>query len=233
MKKYHLFKIVQLSILAVFLVVCIMILMQSNMKQMIFSDGHATLLFYVMWLMLLANFLFIFADFHLISQVKLSYHDLYEVAYSDSIGSIPNRFSCDTIIEKYIEQSLPDGIGCIMMSISNLYEVNNTLGRKAGNELLKDFSSILTNASGDLCFVGRNGGNKFLAVFEDCTDARFRQFLDAVDSRIRSYNHDESTGIIEYKAGKALSTTDDIRDITKLISLSDRRLVGNMANTHK
>lgn len=225
MTKFNLYKIVQLSIHAIFLFVCTVVLLTSDMKQMVFADSHATVLFFLMWAMLLANFIFILADFRLISLIKMDYNGLYKAAYSDSIGAIPNRFSCDTIIEKYIDMELPDDIGCIMMTISNLIDVNNSHGRKAGNQLLKDFSGILTNASGNLCFVGRNGGNKFLAVFEDCSTERINRFLDEVDSRITAYNTDATHIAIRYESGIAFSETDDVREITKLIALSDRRLM--------
>lgn len=227
MKKYELFKIVQLSILAVFLVVCVTILLTGSIKQLVFSDRSATFLFYMVWVMLLANFIFIFVDLHLISQVNLSYNDLYEVAYADSLGSIPNRFSCDTIIEKYADEILPDGIGCMMLSISNLVDINKEHGRKAGNQILKDFSNMLTQAAGDICFVGRNGGNKFLAVFEDCDNAKFEKFLSEVERRISAYNKQGNVAEINYKWGQALSPVDEAKEITELIALSDKRLMNH------
>lgn len=225
MKKYHLFKIVQLSILALFLIICVTILLTSDIKQLVFSDTSATILFFMIWVMLLSSFIFIFADLHLISLIKLSYHDLYQVAYSDSLGSIPNRFSCDTIIEKYADMVLPDGIGCMMMSITSLGAINKIYGRKAGNQILKDFSNILTNAAGNICFVGRNGGNKFLAVFEDCDAAKFKKFLQEVDDRINVYNEQNSTAKLTYNFGCALSPHDNASEITELIALSDKRLM--------
>lgn len=47
--------------------------------------------------------------------------------------------------------------------------INNTYGHVIGNATIQSFSDVLSGASVGLCFVGRNGGNKFLALFENCT----------------------------------------------------------------
>ena len=103
------------------------------MKQYVFSSTPATVLFFIVWLILIADFIFLLVDLKLISSMKSNYHSLYGVAYSDPLSGIPNRFSCDVLIEKYIDSKLPDGIGCIMIDFTNLPDINNSYSHTVGN----------------------------------------------------------------------------------------------------
>ena len=104
MKKFNTFKIVQLVLLIILTAVSLYMLMQPEVKQYIFDSTPATVLFIIVWAVLLVTFIFLLIDFSLISSMKMNYHNLYDVAYSDPLSGIPNRFSCDTIIEKYYDK---------------------------------------------------------------------------------------------------------------------------------
>lgn len=227
MKKLSILKIIQLSILAVLSLMSIFFLLSPEVKQYVFSTTAATILFALVWIMLVTSFIFLLLDFSVISSIKLNYHNLYEVAYSDPLSGIPNRFSCDVLIEKYIDQELPDNVGCIMMDLTNLPEINSLYNHATGNTLLKEFSKILSSASLSLCFVGRNGGNKFLAVFEDCDNEKLNNFLERVKARVAQHNQAADAVPIEYRAGSALNSEEHLSQITKLISLANHRIYDN------
>lgn len=206
MKKFNTFKIVQLILLIILTAVSLYMLMQPEVKQYIFDSTPATVLFIIVWAVLLVTFVFLLIDFSLISSMKMNYHNLYDVAYSDPLSGIPNRFSCDTIIEKYYDKKLPDDIACVMIDLSNLPEINTLYDHRTGNKVLKDFSGILSTAAVSLCFVGRNGGNKFLAIFENCTDEKLNTFLDRVTDRVDQYNQASDSISMEWMAQRALRT---------------------------
>lgn len=224
MKKFNTFKIVQLILLIILTAVSLYMLMQPEVKQYIFDSTPATILFIIVWAVLLVTFIFLLIDFSLISSMKMDYHNLYDVAYSDPLSGIPNRFSCDTIIEKYYDKKLPDDIACVMIDLSNLPEINTLYDHRTGNKVLKDFSGILSTAAVSLCFVGRNGGNKFLAIFENCTDEKLNTFLDRVTDRVDQYNQASDSISMEYRIGKAMNCDEHLEQITKLISLANSRI---------
>ena len=224
MKKFNTFKMVQLVILIILALFSFYLLMQPEIKQYFFSSTPATTLFFVSWIVLLVNFIFLLIDFNLISSIKLNYHNLYDVAYSDPLSGIPNRFSCDTIIEKYHDKLLPEDIGCVMIDLTNLPEVNSLYSHTVGNKLLKDFSSILSTAAVSLCFVGRNGGNKFLAIFENCTAEKIQTFLDRIEDRVAQHNQAPDAISMEYHVGTALNSEEHLEQITRLISLANNRI---------
>lgn len=224
MKKFNTFKIVQLVLLIILTAVSLYMLMQPEVKQYIFDSTPATVLFVIVWAVLLVTFIFLLIDFSLISSMKMNYHNLYDVAYSDPLSGIPNRFSCDTIIEKYYDKKLPDDIACVMIDLSNLPEIITLYDHRTGNKVLKDFSGILSTAAVSLCFVGRNGGNKFLAIFENCTDEKLNTFLDRVTDRVDQYNQASDSISMEYRIGKAMNRDEHLEQITKLISLANSRI---------
>ena len=222
MKKFNIFKIVQLSLLILITLISVYLLMQPEVKQYIFASTPAT--FIIIWIVLLASYVFLLIDFSILSSVKLNYHNLYGVAYSDPLSGIPNRFSCDTIIEKYYDTTLPDNLTCVMIDLSNLSSVNKLYDHATGNMLLKDFSNILSASALSLCFVGRNGGNKFLAIFENCTDDQLNTFLARIADRVKQHNQSPSAISIEYRIGIAKNSEEHLAEITQLIALAYNRI---------
>lgn len=224
MKRFSVFKVIQLSLLIIMSMISVFLLLRPNIKQYVFSSVPATALFVVIWVILITDFIFILIDLKLISSVKSNYHSLYGVAYSDPLSGIPNRFSCDILIEKYIDSKLPEGIGCIMIDFTNLPDINNTYSHAVGNKTIKEFSDILFSCSLSLCFVGRNGGNKFLAIFEDCTQEKLNSFLRKVKDRVAYHNKKTDAVRIEYRAGSAINSMEHLSSITELIALANKRI---------
>lgn len=224
MKKLSLLKMVQLSVLVILTLVSICLLLNSDIKQYIFSNMAATILFAVVWIILIASFIFLLMDFNVISEMKLNYHNLYQVAYSDPLSGIPNRFSCDVLIEKYIDQDLPDSVGCAVLDLTNLPEINSEYNHATGNKLLSEFSTLLSSAAANHGFVGRNGGNKFLAIFEDCDQAKLSNFLESVERKVERHNASPKALPIQYKAGFALNSEEEFLQITRLIALANQRV---------
>ena len=97
------------------------------------------------------------------------------------------------------------------------------LGDKRG---IRRFGDILREASAGLCFVGRNGGTKFLALFENCDENSIPAFLDRVRAGVERYNA-RAGEKIEYRWGEAFREGPEIATIHRLIALSDRRLREN------
>lgn len=189
------------------------------------SDFSVGLLFWAFWLLLILGLVFLFLDFRLMTALKKEYYRLEQLVYGDPVaGGIANRYSCDTLLEKYEHCSAPLDIGCIMIDLTNLMEINKSYDRQMGNQLLKDFSTILESAAVSLCFVGRNSGNKFLAVFEDCTQEKMDTFLQRIAEKVTLYNQDHSPLQIAYAVGSAINTQEKLDVLTELVALANNRI---------
>ena len=67
-------------------------------------------------------------------------------------------------------------------------------------------------------FIGRNGGNKFLAIFSDCRRRDIDVFLKKVREACDSRNQASKTGDIGYASGFALN---EGKEITELMANTD------------
>ena len=200
-EKFSTFKIVQLSLLVVLTLISFYLLMKPEVKQYVFSSLAATILFIVIWILLIASFIFLLIDFNLISSIKINYHNLYDVAYSDQLSGIPNRFSCDRVIEKYHDKELPDDLSCVMIILSNLPQVNS----------LYDHTT----------------GNKLLAIFEHSERQKIDTFLARIEDRVNQHNQSSTAISIEYRTGIAVNSEEHMDQITELIALADKRIFGS------
>ena len=218
-KTVHLILFILLAGIGLFI-----ILTDPELYQMIANNSHIRALCILLWIVFVLSFLFIFMDFSLFSTFKKDYRELDFAVSSDPVSGIANRYSCDSLIEKYLDQPLPRNIGCVMFDLTNIGDVNQNRGLVAGNDLIHDFSGILQASSLNLCFVGRNGGNKFLALFENCSTQKLNIFLDRVSDRVDKHNDNPEVPPILYQYGTAYREDESVQTITDLIALSNRRI---------
>ena len=234
MKKYTFYKTLQLILfLAVTIAVLAWIFPQTDVYHLVAQNATTRLLAATLWLVMLLVFVFIFLDYAYFFDYRKEYKEMDLAVHSDPLTGIANRFSCDILIEKYVDKNLPDHVGCIMLNMTNIQDINRLYGHLQGNMAIRDFSNILRLCSSELCFVGRNGGNKFLAIFEDCDEEKMQLFLDRVDQRVTNHNRDVVNAPLTYCVGSALQSTDRTKGITELVSLANDRMTAAEADTSR
>lgn len=225
MKKLDIAKTIQLIIFIIVTLVCGgMILLNPELYHLVAADTRIRLICGLLWLVLFLSFLFIGLDFWLYSSWKKDFRELDFAVHSDPVAGIANRFSCDALIEKYLDKPLPENMGCVMFDLTSIAEINKQYGHVQGNLLIRDFSNILRTASLNLCFVGRNGGNKFLALFEDTDQKKMDTFLFRVKQKTSDYNATAFHHSIQYEYGIAFQEGDAAPTVTDLIALSFKRI---------
>jgi len=228
-KRFELFKTLQLAALIALAGVGLFVIFTDGaLYQMVGRNPSVRTLCLLLWLTLVLSFIGIYWDFSTHSAFKRDYRELDYAVYNDRLAGIANRYSCDAMIEKYLDQPVPDTLACVMLDILNIREINERFGHLKGNETIQAFSNILHTASLGLCFVGRNGGNKFMALFENCDERRLSAFLTRVQQQVEAHNAQSGTPAVEYRTGRALSRDERVSSITQLIALADRRLTLQM-----
>ncbi|MCI8586789.1 MAG: diguanylate cyclase [Lachnospiraceae bacterium] len=225
-KTDFIYKTIQLILFILLTACCLgVILFDQRVYHLVASDPAFRMLCIFLWLALGLSFLFIYRDFHYFTSSRKDYRELDYAVHSDPLSGLANRFSCDVMIEKYLDKPIPENLGCIMFDLTNIHDTNKHYGHLKGNQLIRDFSSILHLASTNMCFVGRNGGNKFLALFEDGNTYKMDSFLKKLDQKIQLYNQDPASSLlIEYRYGIAFHEGEEVKTITDLIALSNRRI---------
>lgn len=225
MKKLERIKTIQLIVYIVLLVLCFaLVVFNHDVYHAITESSSLITVTVLLWISVAASFFFMFLDFTYYAKLEKDASALKTNVHADPNADIANRLSCDEMIEKYLDQPLPENFGCIMFALTNIQDINKQYGHAAGNQVIKHFSGILKLASTEHCFVGRNGGNQFLALFENGSEESIKEFLARVREETETHNAMENTYPIQYTSGIAFHESDpEVSDITSLIALAGRR----------
>lgn len=225
MKKHHIIKTIQLIIFTALTVFCLYrIFTTPDLYRLIGTDSGVHMMAGLLWLMAGLSFLFIFLDFTFFASYKKDYRELDYAVRSDPVAGIANRYSCDALIESYMGKPLPDDMCCVMLQLTNIRKTNQLYGHLAGNSLIRDFSDILIMAQRGLCFVGRNGGDKFLAVFETASEDALDIFLERIEDKVQFHNRQPAAHPIEYGYGTAVQADVGADSITDLIAYANKHI---------
>ena len=226
MKRFKLIKTIQLIIYLLVLTGCVaLIVTDRDLFHDVAHHPGLRLLAVCLWGVFGVSFLFLLLDFSNLHHYRRDYRELDYAVHSDPLSGLANRNSCDAIIEQYQGKPLPRDVGCVMLVLRSIRQINERHGHAKGNEVIRDFSTILKLSSVSLCFVGRNGGNKFLAIFEQTCREDIMKFLERVERKVALYNEKHPDHRIEYGFGVAFDEPDDLK-INELVALSDRRIGG-------
>ena len=227
MKRNNALKTIRLAVYIVLAVISFaLVLLNRDIYYGIAHDMNMRALCVLLWLTFGVSFFFAILDFRSMSTMKKDFSELDYAVHTDTLSGLANRFGADSIIESYLDKPVPENFCCIMMDIRNLAEINELHGHITGNGLIRDFSAILSSAASDRCHVARNGGNKFLAIFEDAAQEDILAFSEALQTGVS--NHNAVPGIVplRYRTGIAFHepASAGIREVTDMIALANRRL---------
>lgn len=219
-KNYKLFKVVQLALLIIFGGAFFSYLyFDPLLKNNIYTNRNLLTICVFLWAFMIYSLITIIWDFNQLEKNIIDNHTLNQVAYLDNLTGIPNRHSCDLIFEKYADESDISFLGCALISISNLEEINQKLGRETGNKFLQDFSNIFEQIGDKYGFVGRNGGNEFLAVLENCSEPLINQFIDNIQKALEEYNSASGQLPVSLSCHYILNSEAGVLKFTDLIAL--------------
>lgn len=224
MKRFDRIKTLQLVLLVAFTAVALVsIIRDPELYNLIATNRAAKTISVILWVTLGTSFLFLLYDFSSYADMRRENMELDNAVYSDALTGIANRYSVDAFMGQFLGKPLPEDMGVVTLEMTNLQEINKAQGHSGGDLAIQSFATILQDAAGRACFIGRNGGNKFVAIFRDCTDARLARFLAKVQllTEQRNTSHDEVP--IKYTCGTAFNEGEGVGTVTELVALSDRR----------
>ncbi len=91
---------------------------------------------------------------------------LLHISMTDGLTGVDNRRALEQRLHEMFEHSmrLHEPVACVMCDIDHFKLVNDTFGHAAGDEVLKEFASILKKSARDIDRVGRYGGEEFLLL---------------------------------------------------------------------
>lgn len=225
MSPFRNLKAVELLItIAIEIIYLIIILTNTTLRTSVFTNKLLFTLTCMMWVSLVFNLLSILLDLYLLKSSASQNQELTQVAYTDSLTGLPNRYSVDMMIKLHDSVETMANIGCAVLRIANLVEINDEVGRDAGDAVIQDFCNILDDVGSQYGFVGKNGGNEYLAIIEKCDDEKITQFISDLYVELNLYNLGHAATPIAIEYNYALNSVEDKSKMTELLAVVYRKM---------
>ena len=134
---------------------------------------------------------------------------LQKKVYLDEATGLPNKNKCEEILgeEDPVDAGAP--VGMCVFDLNNLRTINNNLGHEKGDEYIRSFADQLRSVASETCFVGRDGGDEFIAVLRGADQEAVESCLARIREHADEYSEAHPDMAISYAAGYALSSDFD------------------------
>ena len=123
-------------------------------------------------------------------------------ANHDCLTSLYNRDFFENLIKRY-NLEIDISIGIILCDLDNLKITNDTLGHKAGDNVIIEVSKIFKNLSSNNIFPCRIGGDEFAIITINMEEAHIKHVLNKILYKIREFNSYQSSVRIQASFGYA------------------------------
>lgn len=166
--------------------------------------------------------------FSLISQslnevrLRRSNRELRHKAYIDLHTALPNKSRCEELLLDRTPVTAQTTLA--VFDLNGLKQVNDHLGHLAGDALIANFASILRTSIPEQYFVGRYGGDEFLAILPGVSREQMEQYLERLRLTTAHYNSTGKQLHIEFACGYSVSTDFKECNLKILFEKADRRM---------
>jgi diguanylate cyclase (GGDEF)-like protein len=107
-------------------------------------------------------------------------------AYHDALTGLPNRRRVTGALEESVAVRAPgEVVAVLLLDITGLRDVNESLGRAAGDQLLVEVASRLREAAPAAALVGRIGGDAFAVTLRLADEAAAIELASQLRDRLR------------------------------------------------
>ena len=140
-----------------------------------------------------------------VAAVKVSHanRQLEQKAYIDLHTGLPNKSKCEELFHNV--EFIKTPTACIVFDMNNLKRVNDSLGHSIGDQLILNFARLLRNSIPAKHFVGRYGGDEFMAVIYHTDRQEVEGILDSLRREADAANRDGNQLPLSYAYGWAIS----------------------------
>lgn len=153
---------------------------------------------------------------------------LEKKAYLDVHTGLANKSCCEKFLNN--DQFISEATAVIVYDLNNLKTVNDTLGHVVGDQFILNFSRLLRDSVPTHDFVGRYGGDEFMAIVHNASAEKINEISEKLAEEVNHFNklhHGRNNVDINYAYGWALST--DYRQCTfrTLFDKADKNMYQN------
>ena len=150
---------------------------------------------------------------------------LEELAQTDSLTGVFNRYYFDKQFEKEKEVSLRFGLplSLIVLDVNGLKYANDVIGHEAGDTMLKETAALLSRCAGTYDSIYRIGGDEFVILLPNCPEKRLAGMLDELrkEQMEASFECKDRTVSVRFSLGGACSAK---MTHNKLMAAADKHM---------
>lgn len=153
----------------------------------------------------------------------LSNRELAHQAHIDMHTGLYNKSSCNEWLN--IEDPVEEPTAVFMFDLNKLKTTNDTLGHDIGDIIIYEFADILRKNLPSRAFIGRYGGDEFIAILHPANDETVHRALADVADAVERYNQRKDVqSPISYAVGTALSTMYPGETMRALLNRADTNM---------
>ncbi len=158
-------------------------------------------------------------------KVSKANKQLEKKAYVDLHTGLPNKSKCEELF--HTVEFIKSPTACIVFDMNNLKHVNDSLGHSMGDQLILNFARLLRNSVPAKDFVGRYGGDEFIAVIYDANRESIAAILTDLQKETEKFNNYGTHIKVSYSHGWALSTDYNECTLRTLFDKADKYMYEN------
>lgn len=147
---------------------------------------------------------------------------LQSKVYLDKATGLPNKNKCEELLDDPVPAE--SGIGVCSFDLNNLRRINNSMGHEAGDAYIHRFAVCLRDAMPAEQFVGRAGGDEFLAVTHGFDRKQMQQCLAQIREKMREESKQYPDTPLSYAVGFALAEENPGSSMQELFNLADKNM---------
>lgn len=150
---------------------------------------------------------------------------LQKKVYIDGATGLPSRNKCDELLSQ--PDAAPEDIGVCSFDLNNLRIINNSMGHEAGDEYIRRFAVCLRASMPAEQFVGRAGGDEFIAVTHGMGKEEMKACLASVREQMAEESKSYPDTPLSYAVGFALASEFPGSTMQELFNYADKNMYIN------
>jgi diguanylate cyclase (GGDEF)-like protein len=142
-------------------------------------------------------------------------------AYLDNATGLPNKNKCEEILG---ELNPPEDIIVCSFDLNNLRRINDSMGHDAGDAYIYRFAVCLRSSIPSEHFVGRLGGDEFIAVLQGLDKQAVRKLFEDLRKDIAAESKEHREIPLSYAAGFAMASDYPGKTMRELFNDADKNM---------
>ena len=140
---------------------------------------------------------------------------LNKMAYTDTMTGLYNRRKCVEEFGNLGSSHDKTEFAMVSFDLNDLKKTNDNYGHSAGDELLTDFSNLLTSVFSENCVVCRMGGDEFLAIIKDINKADPGKLMELLKEKQDEMNKNRKPLPLSFAYGLCTTLDDKVKDVSR------------------